>query len=168
MIYFPWNYQGGIMLKKAIYAGTFDPFTNGHDNILQRAARIFDEVTVLLATSPSKKPILEREERFNLLGKHLEQYKNVKLDQFDGLVVDYAKKNNIGSLVRGLRPTGDFEVEFQMAAMNKELSPELETVFLMTEGDNYFVSSSLVREILAHGGDIRKFVPEQIYKGLKK
>ena len=155
------------MLKKAIYAGTFDPFTNGHDNILKRAIKIFDEVTVLLAVSPNKKPLLEIDEREEVLKKHLAQYENAKVDRWDGLVVDYAKKNKIGSLVRGLRPTGDFEIEFQMASMNKELSPEVETVFLMTEGDNYFISSSLVREILSHGGNIEKFVPAEIYKALK-
>lgn len=156
------------MLKKAIYAGTFDPFTNGHDNILQRAINIFDEVTVLLAVSPTKKPLLEIDDRLKLLEEHLSQYPNAKVDKFEGLVVDYAKRNKIGSLVRGLRPTGDFEIEFQMAAMNKELCPDVETVFLMTEGDNYFVSSTLVREILSHGGDVQKFVPPKIYEGLKR
>lgn len=154
------------MLKKAIYAGTFDPFTNGHDNILQRAIKIFDEVTVLLAVSPTKTPLLEIDKRLKLLQKHIGQYSNAKVDTFDGLIVDYARKHGIGSLVRGLRPTGDFENEFQMAAMNKDLCPDVETVFLMTEGQNYFVSSSLVREILSHGGDIKKFVPPAIYNGL--
>lgn len=154
------------MANRAIYAGTFDPFTNGHDDIVRRSLRLFDEVVILLAVSPNKNTLLSLIEREGMLRKHFAGNKKIIVDSFDGLVVDYAKKHNIGALVRGLRPTGDFEGEFQMASMNQKLFPEVETVFLVTEGQNYFISSSLVKEIFRHGRDISGFVPEEIQRAL--
>ena len=156
------------MTRKALYAGTFDPFTNGHDDILNRSLPLFDEVTILLAISPSKKPLFTIEQRLEMLNEHFADEPKVKIDSWSGLLVDYAKKNDIGTIVRGLRPTGDFEVEFQMASMNNKLYPEIETIFLMTEGQNYFISSSLVKEIYNHEGEVKDFLPDIIYKWLLK
>lgn len=156
------------MTKKAVYAGTFDPFTNGHDDILKRALNLFDEVTVLIAVSPSKTPLFSAQERVEMLTEHFKDNSKVKVDSWSGLLVDYAKKNKIDTIIRGLRPTGDFEVEFQMASMNNKLYPEIETVFLMTEGQNYYISSSLVKEVFKHDGDVSEFVPEIINKWLLK
>lgn len=154
--------------RKAIYAGTFDPFTNGHADILRRALEIFDEVTVLIAVSPTKTPLFTREERLQMIGELYAADKRVIIDAWPGLIVDYAKQHSIGNIVRGLRPTGDFEIEFQMASMNQKLYPEIETVFLMTGPEHYYVSSSLVKEIHKHGRDISEFVPAPILKHLPK
>lgn len=150
------------MHSKAIYAGTFDPYTNGHQDILDRALRIFDEVTVLVAVSPSKKPMFTKDQRLEMLRAHFKDTPQVRVDSWGGLLVEYAKRNQISNIIRGLRPTGDFEIEFQMASMNNKLHPEIETVFFMTEGQNYFISSTLVREIYHHGGEISEFVPTEI------
>ena len=154
--------------KHAIYAGTFDPFTCGHEDIVNRAVNIFDEVTIVVAKSPEKKPLFSKEDRITMLTEVFKDNKQVRVDSWDGLIVDYAKNNNIGSIVRGLRPTGDFEIEFQMASMNKNLYSQLETVFLMTGSKFYFVSSSLVKEIFAHNGDISPYVPKIILERLEK
>ncbi|WP_372654980.1 pantetheine-phosphate adenylyltransferase [Halobacteriovorax sp.] len=156
------------MTKKAVYAGTFDPFTNGHDDILKRALNLFDEVTVLIAVSPSKVPLFSAEDRVKMLEEHFSEDPKVKVDSWGGLLVDYAKKNKIDTIIRGLRPTGDFEVEFQMASMNNKLYPEIETIFLMTEGQNYYISSSLVKEVYRHDGDVSEFVPQVINNWLSK
>lgn len=155
------------MHKRAIYAGTFDPFTNGHQDILDRSLKIFDEVTVLIAVSPTKKTMFTPAQRQEMLETHFKSTPKVKVDFWDGLVVEYARQKGIGTLIRGLRPTGDFEIEFQMAAMNHKIHSQIETVFFMTEGLNYFVSSSLVREIYQHGGDIADFVPKAILDSIK-
>lgn len=149
-------------MKKVIYAGTFDPFTKGHEDIVKRSLKIFDEVTILVAVSPSKKPLFEIDQRVKMISECFSDKEKVLVDSWEGLIVDYAKKFNFRSVVRGLRPTGDFEIEFQMASMNKALYPEIDTIFLPTGGDHYFVSSSLVKEIYKHGGDISDFVPPRI------
>lgn len=153
---------------KAIYAGTFDPFTNGHDDILRRSLEIFDQVTILVAVSPTKKPLFSMEERLQMIREVYKNESRIVVDSWEGLIVDYAKKHDIGTIVRGLRPTGDFEIEFQMASMNQKLYPEIETVFLMTGPEHYYVSSSLVKEIHKHGRDIKEFVPKEIMKHLPK
>ena len=154
--------------KKALYAGTFDPFTKGHEDIVARALNIFDEVIIVVAVSPSKKPFLTGAERISMIGELYANNKNVQVDQWDSLIVDYAKKNNIVSIIRGLRGTGDFEPEFQMASMNRKLHPDADTIFLMAGEHNYYISSSLVKEIFTHGGDIKDFVPSQINNWLEK
>lgn len=154
--------------KHAIYAGTFDPFTKGHEDIIQRAQKVFDSITILLAKSPTKRPLFTIDERIQMLEELYADNDQVKVDSWEGLVVDYAKKNSIHTLIRGLRPTGDFEIEFQMSSMNNKLFGDIETVFFMTEGQNYFISSTLVREIYSHGGDISDFVPAKILNFLKK
>lgn len=154
--------------KKALYAGTFDPFTSGHYDIVVRALNIFDEITIVLAKSPQKKPLFSLEAREGMIAELFSDNKKIKVDRWDGLIVDYAKKNGIGTIVRGLRPTGDFEIEFQMATMNKNLFNGVETLFLMTGSKYYFISSSLVKEVFQHGGDISKFVPPLIFKKLEE
>ncbi len=151
------------MHRRAIYAGTFDPFTVGHNDILQRSLKIFDEVTVLVAVSPTKKPMFSKEERLEMLEEHFKDYDNVNVDTWGGLIVDYAKQKGIGSIIRGLRPTGDFEIEFQMASMNNKIYPDIETVFLMTEGENYYISSTLVKVVYRYGGVVVVFLSIAIF-----
>ena len=148
--------------KKALYAGSFDPFTNGHLDIVKRGLKIFDEITILIAVSPSKRSLISKDDKVMLISKIFENEERVKIDSCDGLIVDYAKNNSISSIIRGLRPTGDFEIEFQMASMNRNLFTQVETVFLMTGENLYYISSSLVKEVFHHGGDITKFVPTEV------
>ncbi len=155
-------------LKKALYAGTFDPFTNGHLDIVNRSLKVFDEITIVIAVPPNKSPLFSKDQRVEMLNELFKENSNVKIDTWDGLIVDYAKKNKIPSIVRGLRPTGDFEIEFQMASMNQSLHAGIETFFLMTSGEHYFVSSTLIREILKHSGDISPFVPKEIFNHINK
>ena len=155
-------------MKRALYAGSFDPFTIGHLDIVNRAVSIFDELTIVIAVSPLKKHLLSKEDRVEMLNKLFADNEKIKVTEWSGLLVDYAKENNIDAIVRGLRPTGDFEIEFQMASMNRKLCPDLETVFFTTGENLYYISSSLVKEIYGHGGDIKKFVPEIVYKELEK
>ncbi|RLA62284.1 MAG: pantetheine-phosphate adenylyltransferase [Epsilonproteobacteria bacterium] len=153
--------------KKAVYAGTFDPFTNGHRDVLNKALKVFNEVTLLIAVSPTKKSFFSLDKRMDALREMYAQDSRVKVDHFAGLIVDYAKKNKIGSIVRGLRPVGDFESEYQMATMNHNLYPEVETVFFLTGSEVNYISSSLVKEIHGHGGDITNFVPEKMMELFK-
>lgn len=154
--------------RKGIYAGTFDPLTNGHLDIVRRSLKIFDEVTILIAVSPTKKPLFSKEERLQMLTELFEDEPRVNVEFWSGLVIDYAKENGISGIIRGLRPTGDFEIEFQMASMNKKLYDDIETVFFTTTEQNYCISSSLVKEVLNHGGDIEPFVPAKIFKYTQK
>lgn len=154
--------------KCALYAGTFDPFTNGHLDIVNRATQLFDEVVVLVAVSPSKKPYMSTEQRVDVLKKLFSHNPKVRVDSWSGLIVEYARKNNISSIVRGLRPTGDFEIEFQMASMNRKINPDCDTVFLMTSEKLYYISSSLVKEVFTHDGDVSTFVPPMVLEELKK
>ena len=155
-------------MKRALYAGTFDPFTNGHLDIVRRAVNIFDELVILVAVSPSKTPFMSTEARVRVLKQLFAHEPKVKVDSWSGLIVEYARQNNIGSIVRGLRPTGDFEIEFQMASMNRKINPDCDTVFLMTSEKLYYISSSLVKEVYNHNGDISSFVPPLVYEELKK
>lgn len=156
------------MTRKAVYSGTFDPFTNGHEYILNTALKFFDECTLLVAIHPSKKSLFSIDEKMEMLKEQFKDEPKVKVDKWEGLLVDYAKKNNINAIVRGLRPTGDFDSEYQMASMNKSLYPDIETIFFLTQGDLNFVSSSLVKEIAGHGGDVTKFVSPLINKKIKE
>lgn len=154
--------------RTALYAGTFDPFTNGHMDIVERALGLFDQITLLVAVSPTKKPTLTQNRRVKLLEELYQHESKIKVDSWDGLVVEYARQKKIDHIIRGLRPTGDFEVEFQMASMNRKLHTDIDTVFLMTSEKLYYVSSSLVKEVWSHGGDISQFVPPLILAELNK
>ncbi len=149
-------------MTTAIYPGSFDPITNGHIDVLNRAARLFDKVIIAVLTNPSKKGFLDYETKLNLIRESVKDISNVEVDSFNGLIVEYAKKKNAQVLVRGLRAVTDFEYEMQMAQMNKNLSPEMETLFLVSNTENTFLSSSIVKEVSMLGGDISKLVPESV------
>ncbi|MEX2089740.1 MAG: pantetheine-phosphate adenylyltransferase [Bacteroidota bacterium] len=153
-------------MKIAIYPGTFDPITNGHLDILERAVKLFDRVIITVAKNPSKKPLFDQEERYNLIRAAVKRYSNVEVDTFDGLLVEYAKKKHATALVRGLRAISDFEYELQMALMNRKLDSSLETVFLMPNEKYTYLNSSIVREIARLGGDVSGFVPDVALKAL--
>lgn len=149
-------------MKTAICPGSFDPVTLGHLDIIERAAELFDEVIVLVMSNRSKSSSLFTvEERIELINRTIKG-KNIKVDTYDGLLVDYAKQKNAVAIVKGLRAMSDFEYEFQQALTNKSLYPKVETVFLTTEGKNMFLSSSMVKEVCTLGGDISTFVPQEI------
>lgn len=142
----------------AIYPGTFDPLTRGHEDILRRVATLFEEVIVGVAASPNKKPLFTLEERVEIASEVLEHYPNVKVRGFSGLIRDFVRENQGKVLVRGLRAASDFEYEFQMAGMNRHLLPEVETVFMAPTENYQFISGTLVREIALLGGDVSQFV----------
>ena len=146
------------MTNKVIYPGTFDPITNGHTDLIGRAARLFDEVVVGVANSPSKRPLFDLAERVLLAQQVTAHLPNVKVVGFSGLLVDFAREQQANVLIRGLRAVSDFEYEFQLANMNRRLMPELESVFLTPAEENSFISSTLVKEVALHGGDIHQFV----------
>jgi pantetheine-phosphate adenylyltransferase len=152
----------------AVYPGTFDPITNGHADIVRRALKLFDQVVVALADNPRKRPLFSRKERERLIHETLASDAGVEVDSFSGLLVDYVRRRGAKFVIRGLRAVADFEYEFQFAHMNRQLAPEVETIFLMTNEDNFFVSSSLVREVAEMGGDIRRVVPPVVAAALKK
>jgi len=155
-------------VRIAVYPGSFDPFTLGHLDILERATGIFDKVIVSVLENPNKSPLFSVEERIEMIRESVAENGNVEVDSFDGLTVDYAKKVGAGSLVRGLRATSDFESEFQMALFNRKLAPEVTTVFLMTSFANVFLSSSLIKEVARHGGNVDFAVPESVAKRLAR
>lgn len=149
-------------MKTAICPGSFDPVTLGHLDIIERAAELFDEVIVLVMSNRSKScSLFTVEERIELINRTITG-KNINVDTYDGLLVDYAKQKNAVAIVKGLRAMSDFEYEFQQALTNKSLYPKVETVFLTTEGKNMFLSSSMVKEVCTLGGDISTFVPQEI------
>ncbi len=156
------------MSIRVIYPGTFDPITNGHLDLIERASQLFDEVIVGVAFSPSKRPMFELEERVALVKEVIEheQLSNVTVVGFSGLLVDFAKEYQATVLVRGLRAVSDFEYEFQLANMNRRLMPELESVFLTPAEENSFISSTLVKEVAIHGGDISQFVPDAVARAI--
>lgn len=159
------------MNKTAVYPGSFDPITNGHLDIIKRAARIFDKLYVSILVNSSKTPAFDLEERIAMIKKVTEQYDNVVVDSFSGLLVNYLKEKDADVIVRGLRAVSDFEYEFQMALMNHKLEKNIETLFMMTSGKYSYLSSSIVKEIARHGGNLQDLVPdvliEQISNKLK-
>jgi pantetheine-phosphate adenylyltransferase len=151
----------------AVYPGTFDPITNGHVDILRRGLRLFDRVVVALADNVRKEPLFTWDERAEMIRASIGEDPRVEVDSFRGLLVDYARRRGARVVIRGLRAIADFEYEFQFAHMNRHLAPDLETVFLMTSEESFYVSSSLVKEVAAMGGDITRVVPPAVVKGLK-
>ena len=156
------------MSSKAIYPGTFDPLTNGHEDLVQRAVRIFDRVIVAVAAGNSKKTLFDLEQRVSLTREVLEKYPSVEVMGFDNLLVDFARQQGVHVLIRGLRAVSDFEYEFQLASMNRHLAPEVESVFLTPAEEFSFVSSSLVREVAMLDGDISRFVDPVVATALKE
>ncbi len=149
-------------MRLAVYPGSFDPVTNGHKDIIARAAQLFDTVIVLVSVNAGKHPSFSTTERVNMLLEITKDFENVRVDINDGLLVDYVKRVGAVAIVRGLRAVSDFEYEFQMALANKNLYDGAETVFLTTSTQNMYLSSSVVKEIACFGGDISHFVPESI------
>lgn len=156
------------MTTRAIYPGTFDPITNGHTDLVARAAKLFDEVILAIAYNPNKQPFLSLEQRVELAKAVLAKHDNVSVIGFTGLLADLAKQHNANILVRGLRAVSDFEYEFQLANMNRRLNPDLESVFLTPAEKNSFISSSLVKEVAIHGGDVSQFVDPLVHQALKE
>ena len=156
------------MTKRAVYPGTFDPITNGHEDLIQRASRLFDEVVVGVAHSQAKRPFFSLEERVTLAREVLAPYKNVSVQGFSGLLSEFVKEQKAGVILRGLRAVSDFEYEFQLAGMNRRLAPGVETLFL-TPSDKYlFLSATIVREIAVLGGDISDFVHSVTAKRMRE
>lgn len=154
------------MKTNVIYPGTFDPITNGHLDLIKRSAAMFDHIIVAVAASPSKKTLFTLEERVDLVKKSIAGLDNVSVDGFSGLMVDFAKQKQANLLVRGLRTTMDFEYEFGLTSMYRKLMPELESVFLTPSEEYAFLSSTIVREVALHGGDVQQFVPAVVYQAI--
>jgi pantetheine-phosphate adenylyltransferase len=152
----------------AVYPGTFDPFTRGHEDLVRRGSSIFDELVVGIADSKNKKPIFNLEERIQIAQEVLGHYSNVRIEGFSGLLKDFVRKNNARVILRGLRAVSDFEYEFQMAGMNRYLVPDVETLFLTPSDQYQFISGTFVREIALLGGDVSKFVFPSVEAWLKK
>jgi pantetheine-phosphate adenylyltransferase len=152
----------------AVYPGTFDPLTRGHEDLVRRASSIFDKLIVGVASSRSKHPFFSLEERIDIATEVLSHYPNVKVVGFDGLLKDFAREHNARVIVRGLRAVSDFEYEFQMAGMNRYLLPDVETLFLTPSDQYQFISGTFVREIASMGGDVSKFVFPSVEKWLVK
>lgn len=152
--------------RKAIYPGSFDPITNGHLDVLQRAVGLFDELVVAVARDNAKQSLFSVEERVALI-QEVVRIPNVRVVPFDGLLVDFAARENAVALVRGLRAVSDFEFEFQLALMNRKLSPALETVFLMPREELTYISSRIVKEIARLGGNVDLFVPPSVAQALR-
>lgn len=152
----------------AIYAGTFDPVTNGHVDLLERAARVFDHVIVAVAINKNKRTLFSLEERVALLQKVLSDFPNVKVEGFDTLLLDFAKSHQANVILRGIRAVADFDYEFQLATMNRSMNPTIETMFMMPDEKYMYISASLVREIATLGGDVAKFVPPVVAEALHK
>ncbi len=156
------------MCKKVLYPGTFDPVTNGHIDLIKRAVKLFGEVIVAVAHNPEKKPLFSVSERVKFLKDALGDVAGVEVVSFDGLVVDFARKNKTRLVIRGLRMLSDFEYEFQMALTNRKLADEVETIFLMPSEEYSYVSSKLLKEAAGLGADLSNFLPLSVEAALKK
>ena len=155
-------------MRRAIYPGSFDPVTNGHVDVVERARKLFDEVIVAVAHNDEKQPLFPLPERLDLLQQTVGKMENVRIAQFHGLLVDFAAAQQASAVIRGLRAVSDFEFEFQMALMNRKLESSVETIFLMPKEEYTYLSSRLVKEIARLGGDVSKFVPDLVAKALRK
>ncbi|MDY6038055.1 MAG: pantetheine-phosphate adenylyltransferase [Eubacterium sp.] len=156
-------------MSKALYSGSFDPMTNGHLDVIERASKMFDEIVVGVVSNPNKVPLFELKERKELIKTATAHLKNVIVDDFEGLLANYVNANGFNAVIRGLRATSDFEYEIQMAQMNARLFNEgIESIFLMTSPEFSFISSSMIKEVVSLNGDIDGLVPENILKEIKK
>ena len=153
--------------RKGIFAGSFDPITNGHLDIICRASKLFDELQIGVLYNPNKKGLFNFDERIELIKSCTNHLNNIKIVSFDGLLVNYCQKNEIDTLVRGVRTGADIEYELQMAHMNRELNPNIETIILPTKTEYSFISSSLIKEVLTVGGDVKDLVPKVVLEQLE-
>ena len=149
-------------MRVCIYPGSFDPITNGHLDIIERASKIFDKLIVSVVENPSKQPVFTLQERVELIKECVKDYKNIAVDSFKGLLTDYVKEKGASTIVKGLRIVADFEYEFQMALLNKSISPEIETIFMMTNSKYSYISSTMIKEIARLGANLDEFVPKII------
>jgi len=158
----------GIVMRRAIYPGSFDPVTNGHLDVIQRASRLFDELIVAVAFNDQKQKstLFSTDERIELLRQSCDDIPNARMAKFDGLLVDFAKQHGAGAIVRGLRAISDFEFEFQMALMNRKMEPSLETIFMMPKEEYTYISSRIVKEIARLSGNVESFVPHWVSRAL--
>jgi pantetheine-phosphate adenylyltransferase len=154
-------------MLKVVYPGTFDPFTRGHEDLVRRAAKLFDTVVVAVAASEAKRPYFDVADRVAMAREVLGAYRNVEVTSFSSLLLDFARKEGARAVMRGLRAVSDFEYEFQMAGMNRRLAPEVETLFLTPSEEFTFVSATIVREIAKFGGDVSSFVHPAVHARLK-
>ncbi|MFP6899393.1 MAG: pantetheine-phosphate adenylyltransferase [Opitutales bacterium] len=154
-------------MKTVLYPGTFDPVTNGHLDVLERASKLFDHVIVSIAANAEKEPTFSLEERTRLVKENITGLNNVSVETFDGLLVEHARQRGACALVRGLRAVSDFEYEFQMAQMNRHLDSEIETIFLMPNEKYFFTSSQLIKQVHNYGGDSTELVPPNALRALK-
>jgi len=156
------------MKKIAVYPGSFDPITNGHVDIIKRGLGVFDELIVLIAHNRNKKALFSVEERVGMIQEVIRDFKNVRVDQFDGLLVDYAKVAGANVILRGLRALSDFEYEFQLALINRRLNRDVETIFLMTGYKWFYISSTIINEAASLGGSVKGLVPDIVYQKLQE
>ncbi|MEO1575554.1 MAG: pantetheine-phosphate adenylyltransferase [Pseudomonadota bacterium] len=150
----------------ALYPGTFDPITNGHYDLIRRASRIFDRVVVAVAGNPRKNPLFDLRDRVQMATEVLSPISNVEVTGYTGLTVDFARKHSLPVMLRGLRAVSDFEFEFQLATMSRQIADDIETLFLTPDEEYTYISSTLVREVASFGGDVTKFVPEVVNRRL--
>jgi pantetheine-phosphate adenylyltransferase len=157
-------------MRRAIYPGSFDPVTNGHLDVIQRASRLFDDLIIAVAFNDQKhkSTLFSIDERIGLLTQSCENIPNARVVRLDGLLVDFAKHQNVDAIVRGLRAISDFEFEFQMALMNRKMEPALETIFMMPKEEYTYISSRIVKEIARLGGNVESFVPDWVASALAK
>ena len=158
------------MTRTALYPGSFDPLTNGHLDILERAVRMFDKVIVTVAVNKRKNAVFTGDERVELIKETISRFdwsENVEVEQFTGLLIDFARKKNVPVLLRGVRQISDFEYEFRMALTNRRLAPEVDTIFMMPDEQLTFISATIVKEVAAWGGDLSSFVPDNVARALR-
>ncbi|MCT8976862.1 pantetheine-phosphate adenylyltransferase [Clostridium sp. CX1] len=155
-------------MRKAVYPGSFDPVTNGHLDIIERSAKVFDELVVGVLVNPDKKGLFSIEERVELIERVVKHIPNVKVESFSGLLINFMKEKKAKVIIKGLRAVADFEYEFQMSLMNKKLDSEVETVFMMTSAKNSYLSSSSVKQVAMFGGCIKDLVPDEIISDITK
>jgi pantetheine-phosphate adenylyltransferase len=171
VIHFPFSISCATVsshMRRAIYPGSFDPVTNGHLDVIERARKLFDEVVVAVAHNDEKQPLFSLKDRLDLLRETAGKIDNVRIAEFEGLLVEFATKEEAGAVIRGLRAVSDFEFEFQMALMNRKLDAAVETIFLMPKEEYTYLSSRIVKEIARLGGDVSGFVPACVAKALSR